>query len=156
MKLSTKGRYAVMAMVDLASHTTQKPVALSEIAERQGISLSYLEQLFSRLRREGLVKSVRGPGGGYHLGRETSDITISDIIISVDEPLTAMGCDDGGEDGCTGTGRCVTHKLWRSLTHRIHEWLEEITLQDVKESSFEGAEIGSCDTLKETINSIKI
>lgn len=156
MKLSTKGRYAVMAMVDLANNTAPKPVALSEIADRQGISLSYLEQLFSRLRREGLVKSVRGPGGGYHLGRETSEITISDIILSVDEPLTAMGCDDGGENGCTGTGRCVTHKLWRSLTHRIHDWLDEITLEDVKESNFESAEIGSCDTLRETMNSIKI
>ncbi len=154
MKLSTKGRYAVMAMVDLARNTAQNPVALSEIAERQGISLSYLEQLFSRLRREGLVNSVRGPGGGYRLGKDANDISISDIILSVDEPLTAMGCDDGGEDGCTGTGRCVTHKLWRSLTHRIHGWLEKISLEDVKESLFEGADTDSCDSVKKNLQKL--
>ncbi len=137
MKLSTRGRYAVMAMVDLARNSKENPVSLSDIADRQGISLSYLEQLFSRLRKEGLVRSIRGPGGGYHLSREANDINISSIILAVDEPLTAMGCNHDSDSGCTGAGRCVTHRLWRELTKRIHSWLDEITLTHVCDGNFE-------------------
>ncbi len=136
MKLSTRGRYAVMAMVDLAKNGKENPVSLSDIADRQGISLSYLEQLFSRLRKEGLVRSIRGPGGGYYLARDVKDISISSIILAVDEPLTAMGCEHNSDSGCTGTGRCATHLLWTELTKRIHNWLNEITLAHVCEGNF--------------------
>ncbi len=137
MKLTTRGRYAVMAMVDLARNGQEKPVSLSDIAERQGISLSYLEQLFSRLRKEMLVRSIRGPGGGYHLSRPAHLINISSIILAVDEPLTAMGCNHDSHSGCTGTGRCATHRLWKELTSRIHDWLNEITLAHVCEGNFD-------------------
>ncbi len=140
MKLSTRGRYAVMAMVDLARNSKEKPVSLSDIADRQGISLSYLEQLFSRLRKEELVRSIRGPGGGYHLSRDAHLISISSIILAVDEPLTAMGCNHDSVSGCTGTGRCATHRLWRELTTRIHGWLDEITLAHVSKGNFENGD----------------
>src|ERR1700683_1073236 len=123
MRLSTKGRYAVRAMPDLAGHSVPfephqqpKPVALADIAERQDISLSYLEQLFAKLRRGGLVTSVRGPGGGYRLSRPSSDLRIADIILAVDEPIAATRCKTGSPLGCTGTTtRCVTHDLWEEL-----------------------------------------
>lgn len=154
MKLSTRGRYAVMAMVDLAQNSGDRPISLSDIAERQGISLSYLEQLFSRLRREELVRSIRGPGGGYHLGREANEISISNIILSVDEPLTAMGCDhkEDEDEGCTGTGRCVTHRLWHELTRRIHVWLDEVTLADVCADNFDHDELARCSSAAEVVN----
>jgi Rrf2 family iron-sulfur cluster assembly transcriptional regulator len=132
MRLSTKGRYAVMAMADLAAHEAEKPVSLAEIARRQEISLSYLEQLFAKLRRGGLVKSVRGPGGGYRLNRPSSEVRISDIIVSVDEPIKATRCAPGSPKGCMGTtGRCVTHDLWEELGRQIHVFLSSVSLADV-------------------------
>lgn len=132
MKLSTKGRYAVMAMVDLARHSNGKSVALNDIAVRQEISLSYLEQLFAKLRRGGLVISARGPGGGYRLARGAAETRIADIILAVDEPIKATRCELGSPKGCTGhQGRCVTHDLWEELGRQIHIFLSAVTLDDV-------------------------
>ncbi|MDH5557368.1 MAG: Rrf2 family transcriptional regulator [Alphaproteobacteria bacterium] len=132
MRLSTKGRYAVMAMVDLAMHCDGKPVALAAIAERQDISLSYLEQLFARLKRNALVKSVRGPGGGYMLAHGVDGTRISDIILAVDEPIRATRCDPQSPHGCTKTKmRCATHDLWSELSNQIHLFLNSVTLADV-------------------------
>ena len=132
MKLSTKGRYAVMAMVDLARHAQAKPVSLSDIATRQEISLSYLEQLFARLRRAELVKSVRGPGGGYLLSRSAEDTRISDAIMAVDEPIRATRCKPNTGTGCqSDKSRCLTHDLWEELTHQIHLFLSSVSLADV-------------------------
>ncbi|HEU0216952.1 MAG TPA: Rrf2 family transcriptional regulator [Stellaceae bacterium] len=134
MKLSTKGRYAVMAMVDLAQHSGDGPVCLSEIAERQEISLSYLEQLFAKLRRGGLVKSVRGPGGGYLLAHDRDETRIADIILAVDEPIRAVRCKPGQTLGCRGDrSRCLTHDLWEELSNQIHLFLSAVTLGDVCE-----------------------
>jgi Rrf2 family transcriptional regulator, iron-sulfur cluster assembly transcription factor len=134
VKLSTRGRYAVMAMVDLARHSNGLPVSLSEIAERQEISLSYLEQLFAKLRRGGLVKSVRGPGGGYLLAHDRDDTRISDIILAVDEPIRAVRCSPGETIGCrTDRTRCLTHDLWEELSNQIHLYLSSVTLGDVCE-----------------------
>ena len=135
MRLSTKGRYAVMAMADLAQHeAANKPVSLADIAQRQEISLSYLEQLFAKLRRNGLVKSVRGPGGGYRLSRPANDLRISDVIVAVDEPIAATRCKPGSAKGCTGQGaRCVTHDLWEELGRQIHVFLSGVSLSDVVE-----------------------
>lgn len=131
MKLSTKGRYAVMAMVDLAAKSQGQPVSLADIASRQEISLSYLEQLFARLRREGLVKSVRGPGGGYLLSRPAEHVRIADIILAADEPLKATRCREGSAKGCTSHGRCLTHDLWEELSRQIHLYLSSVSLADV-------------------------
>ncbi len=121
MRLSTKGRYAVMALVDLAKHGTGNPISLAEIAERQEISLSYLEQLFAKLRTADLVRSVRGPGGGYLLSRGAGGTRISDIILAVDEPIRATRCSPGAPVGCRGNQtRCLTHDLWEELGHQIH------------------------------------
>jgi Rrf2 family iron-sulfur cluster assembly transcriptional regulator len=135
VKLSTKGRYAVMAMADLASRTAElAPVSLGEIAERQDISLSYLEQLFAKLRRGGLVVSVRGPGGGYRLSRPASELRVADIILAVDEPINATRCKPGSPKGCTGTAsRCLTHDLWEELGRQIHVFLSSVSLADVIE-----------------------
>ncbi|MFD2232359.1 Rrf2 family transcriptional regulator [Phaeospirillum tilakii] len=134
MKLSTKGRYAVMAMVDLASHSHGSPVALADIAERQEISLSYLEQLFGKLRKGGLVKSVRGPGGGYLLSRPAQQIRISDIILAVDEPIQTTRCSPGTPSGChDDKGRCLTHDLWEELGNQIYLYLSSVSLADVCE-----------------------
>ena len=135
MRLSTKGRYAVMAMADLAANDGgAKPVSLAEIARRQEISLSYLEQLFAKLRRGDLVKSVRGPGGGYRLARPANELRIADIIIAVDEPITATRCRKDSPKGCTGTsGRCMTHDLWEELGRQIHVFLSSVSLADVVE-----------------------
>ncbi len=132
MKLSTRGRYAVMAMVDLASHSKGRPVALAEIAERQEISLSYLEQLFAKLRRGGLVRSVRGPGGGYLLAHEVDQIRVSDVILAVDEPIRATRCAPGSPSGCRlNKSRCLTHDLWEELGNQIHLYLSAVTIADV-------------------------
>ncbi len=132
MRLSTKGRYAVMAMVDLAKHSDGQPVVLADIAERQAISLSYLEQLFAKLRNGGLVKSVRGPGGGYLLGHGADETRISDIILAVDEPIRATRCTPGAPLGCSGNKvRCLTHDLWEELGNQIHLYLSSVTLADV-------------------------
>lgn len=134
MRLSTKGRYAVMAMADLGSSTTGRPVALAEIAERQEISLSYLEQLFGKLRKGGLVRSVRGPGGGYLLARPMSQIRVSDIILAVDEPIQTTRCTPGSPAGCHNTkGRCLTHDLWEELGNQIYLYLSSVSLSDVCE-----------------------
>ena len=132
MKLSTKGRYAVMAMVDLALHSDDKPISLADIADRQEISLSYLEQLFAKLRRGGLVKSVRGPGGGYLLARGDDETRISDIILAVDEPIRATRCTPGQPFGCRiNKSRCTTHDLWEELGNQIYLYLSSISVADV-------------------------
>ena len=132
MKLSTKGRYAVMAMVDIAAHTEGKPIALADVAERQEISLSYLEQLFGKLRRGGLVKSVRGPGGGYLLARGVANTRIADIILSVDESIKTTRCTPGSPTGCTSNkSRCLTHDLWEELGNHIFLYLSSVSLADV-------------------------
>ena len=132
MKLSTKGRYAVMAMVDLASQGGARPVALADIAERQEISLSYLEQLFAKLRRAGLVRSVRGPGGGYLLTHSAEETRISDAILAVDEPIRATRCKPGTNLGCrSNKSRCLTHDLWEELGNQIHMYLSSVSLADV-------------------------
>lgn len=130
MRLTTKGRFAVTAMADLAMRGEKKPVTLSAISERQKISLSYLEQLFGKLRRNKIVESVRGPGGGYYLARTAENITIADIIVAVDEPLDATKC--GGKGNCHGEkNTCITHELWMGLNEKILEYLNAITLQQV-------------------------
>lgn len=130
MKLTTKGRYAVTAMLDLAINKGDGPISLAEIAQRQGISLSYLEQLFARLRRQGLVSSVRGPGGGYVLGRYASEIDIAEVILAVDEKVDATGC--GQKAGCVGGQRCLTHDLWQDLSDQIRDYLRGISLADLQ------------------------
>ena len=134
MNLSTKGRYAVMAMVDLARQANGKPVALNEIAQRQEISLSYLEQLFAKLRRSGLVRSVRGPGGGYLLAHDRDETRICDIIVAVDEPIQAVRCSPGEAIGCRrDRSRCLTHDLWAELSNQIRLYLNSVSLGDVCE-----------------------
>lgn len=129
MKLTSKGRYAVTAMLDVALHSTRGPVPLAEISERQEISLSYLEQLFSRLRKQQLVDSVRGPGGGYLLGRPAADIAIGEVIRAVDESVDATRC--AGQSDCQGGERCLTHSLWQDLSERINVFLNGITLGEL-------------------------
>lgn len=131
MRLTTKGRYAVTAMLDVAIHHEEGPVALADIAQRQGISLSYLEQLFSLLRKRGLVSSTRGPGGGYQLGRSACMIAVSDVIRAVDESVDATRC--GGKENCQGEERCLTHDLWEDLSKRIYEFLNHIDLAQLVE-----------------------
>jgi Rrf2 family iron-sulfur cluster assembly transcriptional regulator len=134
MKLSAKGRYAVMAMCDLANHRSGRPVALADIAERQDISLSYLEQLFAKLRRGGLVNSVRGPGGGYLLARPAEETAIADIIMAVDEPIRTTRCSPGQPFGCRGNDtQCMTHDLWEELGNQIYLYLASVSLLDVIE-----------------------
>ena len=129
MKLTTKGRYAVTAMLDLALHFEQGAVTLSDIAKRQGISLSYLEQLFAKLRRNGLVDSIRGPGGGYNLARDPSQVSVAEIVLAINENIDARRC--GGEQNCAQDERCLTHQLWEDLSERIHTFLSGITLADL-------------------------
>lgn len=129
MRLTTKGRYAVTAMLDLALHHDVGPINLADISQRQGISLSYLEQLFSRLRRQGLVASARGPGGGYLLGREAGQITVSEVINAVDENVDATRC--AGQRNCQGHERCLTHDLWEELSNHITDFLGAISLADL-------------------------
>jgi Rrf2 family iron-sulfur cluster assembly transcriptional regulator len=139
VKLGTRGRYAVMAMVDLARQGGVNPVSLAEIAERQEISLSYLEQLFAKLRRGGLVSSVRGPGGGYRLVHDRDQIRICDIIVAVDEPIQAVRCTPGAATGCRGDrSRCLTHDLWDELSNQIHLYLSSVSLGDVCEKRILG------------------
>jgi Rrf2 family iron-sulfur cluster assembly transcriptional regulator len=129
MRLTTKGRFAVTAMVDLSMRQTRGPVTLAAISERQHISLSYLEQLFGKLRRSQLVNSVRGPGGGYCLAKPTASISVADIIVAVDEPLDATQC--GGKENCNDDKRCMTHDLWATLNAKMFEYLSSVTLADV-------------------------
>jgi Rrf2 family iron-sulfur cluster assembly transcriptional regulator len=136
MRLTTKGRFAVTAMIDLAMRQHQGPVTLAGISQRQEISLSYLEQLFGKLRRHEIVESVRGPGGGYNLARRPEDITVADIIIAVDEPLDATQC--GGKQNCHSDGeshgtRCMTHDLWATLNAKMVDYLDSVSLKDLVE-----------------------
>lgn len=126
MRLTTKGRYAVTAMLDLALHAQDDPVSLAHISERQGISISYLEQLFAKLRRHHLVKSVRGPGGGYKLGYLSEEISVAQIVDAVDESVDATRCNGGGD--CQDGEVCLTHDLWQDLSQQIHHFLSGITL----------------------------
>jgi Rrf2 family transcriptional regulator, iron-sulfur cluster assembly transcription factor len=129
MRLTTKGRFAVTAMIDLALNGGAKPVTLSAISERQSISLSYLEQLFAKLRRHQIVESVRGPGGGYCLGRAAAEITVADVILAVDEPLDATQC--GGLENCKSDHRCMTHDLWATLNRKMLDYLASVSLADL-------------------------
>ena len=134
MRLTTKGRFAVTAMIDLAQRESDGPVTLAGISRRQDISLSYLEQLFGKLRRHAIVESVRGPGGGYHLARGAEHVTVADIIIAVDEPLDSTQC--GGKENCHGAtpengSRCMTHDLWSTLNSKMVEYLDSVSLKDL-------------------------
>jgi len=129
MRLTTKGRFAVTAMLDLALRHQPGPVTLAGIGARQGISLSYLEQLFGKLRRHALVESVRGPGGGYCLARPSDKVSVADIILAVDEPLDATQC--GGMENCQEDKRCMTHNLWATLNEKLFDYLNSVTLQDL-------------------------
>ena len=131
MRLTTKGRFAVTAMIDLALRENSGPVELAAISQRHQISLSYLEQLFGKLRRHELVESTRGPGGGYSLGRKAEEITVADIIVAVDEPIDATGC--AGKENCMGddSGRCMTHDLWTALNNKMIEYLDSISLRNL-------------------------
>ncbi len=129
MRLTTKGRYAVTAMLDLAIHGQAKPVSLNDISNRQGISLSYLEQLFAKLRRNELVSSVRGPGGGYRLARTEGDISIAQVVDAVNESMDATRC--RGKGDCQEGDKCLTHNLWLDLSEQIHEFLDDISIQDL-------------------------
>lgn len=133
MRLTTKGRFAVTAMVDLALRGEKNPVTLSAISERQKISLSYLEQLFGKLRRSNIVESVRGPGGGYYLAKPAEKITIAEIIVAVDEPLDATKC--GGKGNCHGEQSCITHDLWMGLNERILDYLRAVNLQQLVDNN---------------------
>ncbi len=126
MRLTTKGRYAVTAMLDLALHYKDGPITLADISQRQGISLSYLEQLFSRLRKQGLVDSTRGPGGGYRLSRDSYEIAVADVITAVDEKVETTRC--GGLSNCQDDEQCLTHDLWTELSTQIHDFLMGISL----------------------------
>ncbi|MDG1417362.1 MAG: Rrf2 family transcriptional regulator [Maricaulis sp.] len=146
MKLSTKGRYAVMAVADLAASCEDGPVALGDIATRQSISLSYLEQLFAKMRRAGIVNSVRGPGGGYRMARAAGETRVSDVMLAVDEPLRTTRCSK--EKGCLADGRrCVTHDLWDELGRHIYLFLSSVTIQDVLDRRVLGCASGAAGLL---------
>lgn len=135
MKLTTRGRYAVTAMLDLSCHASDKPITLADISHRQEISLSYLEQLFAKLRKRGLVQSVRGPGGGYLLSGLPETITVADIIRAVDEPIQATSCDQGSEHGCKRSTRCITHHLWERVGTHLNQYLESVNLGGLLEEN---------------------
>lgn len=132
MRLTTKGRYAVTAMLDLAMHSSEDPVPLADISRRQGISLSYLEQLFARLRKQGLVDSARGPGGGYRLSRPASDIAVADVVLAIDENVDVTRC--GGSGDCQDGKTCLTHELWSDLSDHIQAFLSSVSLGQLVES----------------------
>jgi Rrf2 family iron-sulfur cluster assembly transcriptional regulator len=156
MRLTTKGRFAVTAMIDLGLRQNSGPVTLAAISQRQQISLSYLEQLFGKLRRHELVESTRGPGGGYTLARNPTEITVADIILSVDEPLDATQC--GGKENCLGEGtRCMTHDLWASLNVRMVEFLDSVNLQKLVDDQLaKGLQVEDKPTLKRAISSMPV
>ena len=131
MRLSTRAQYAVRAMVDLSLYSNDKPVSLKEIAQREDIPLSYLEQLFFRLKNGGIVTSIRGPGGGYILARSSSHVTVGEIVVTVEEPLSPLACMDEGSAVCAKVSRCVTHNVWKGLGERIRGFLDAITLEDL-------------------------
>ena len=157
MRLTTKGRFAVTAMIDLGLRASNGPVALAAISQRQQISLSYLEQLFGKLRRHELVEGTRGPGGGYSLGREASKITVADIILAVDEPLDATGC--GGKENCMGDdqGKCMTHDLWTELNARMIDFLSSVTLQKLVDDQIaRGVSVAEQAPIKRAISSAPV
>ncbi len=156
MRLTTKGRFAVTAMIDLALRQQSGPVTLAAISQRQQISLSYLEQLFGKLRRHQLVESTRGPGGGYTLGRKADDISVADIILSVDEPLDATHC--GGKEKCHGgDSRCMTHDLWSALNAKMVEFLDSVSLQKLADDQIsKGVVIEQKPTIKRAISSTPV
>ena len=129
MKLTTKGRYAVTAMLDLALHSVRNPITLSDISDRQSLSLSYLEQLFARLKRNNLVASTRGPGGGYQLAKAPEEINVAQVILAVDEPIDATGCQ--GTEDCQKGSICLAHNLWLGLSESIYDYLNKISLAEV-------------------------
>jgi len=131
MRLTTKGRFAVTAMIDLALRQHHGPVTLASISERQRISLSYLEQLFGKLRRRHLVASTRGPGGGYTLGKPMNEVSVAEVILAVDEPIDATQC--GGKENCDNDQRCMTHDLWANLNHVMVDYLRSVSLHDLVE-----------------------
>ncbi|ABK45555.1 transcriptional regulator, BadM/Rrf2 family [Magnetococcus marinus MC-1] len=145
MRLTTRGRYAVTAMLDLAQHANRGPVTLAEISNRQQISLSYLEQLFAKLRRGGLVGSVRGPGGGYQLDRGAEQISVAAIIRAVDEPIHATSCKDKGTEGCRRDTRCITHDLWARLGEHIYHYLESVSLAQLMRDGSALAMLGEAE-----------
>jgi len=157
MRLTTKGRFAVTAMIDLALRQSNGPVTLAAISQRQQISLSYLEQLFGKLRRHELVESTRGPGGGYALARKAAEITVADIILSVDEPIDATQC--GGKENCMGddAGRCMTHELWAALNVRMVEFLDSVTLQKLVDDQLaKGLTIEDKPSMKRAISAMPV
>jgi Rrf2 family iron-sulfur cluster assembly transcriptional regulator len=155
MKLTTKGRYAVTAMLDLSLHDGNGPVSLVEISERQDISLSYLEQLFSKLRRQGLVNSMRGPGGGYSLSRSPAEIAISNIIMAVDENIDVTNCGNAS-GGCQDNNkRCLTHNLWMDLSNRIQTFLDDISLKDLMDKR-DVLEVATRQNLEQSENLINM
>ncbi|MBI1912196.1 MAG: Rrf2 family transcriptional regulator [Deltaproteobacteria bacterium] len=131
MRLSTKGQYAVRAMVNLACHSGEKPVTLKDISTEEGISLSYLEQLFVKLRKGKIVKSVRGPGGGYVLAKAASKISVGDVISVVEEPLNPVACLDEDSSGCDRATRCTTQRVWKCLAEKIAEFLNSVSIEDL-------------------------
>ena len=146
MRLTTKGRFAVTAMQDVALNGGNGPVALAGVSERQKISLSYLEQLFGKLRRNQLVESVRGPRGGYHLARAASTLTVADIIVAVEEPIDSRQCE--GKENCAGDKRCMTHDLWESLNETVISHLAGVTLADLVEQQRNKANPGAARVVK--------
>jgi Rrf2 family iron-sulfur cluster assembly transcriptional regulator len=132
MRLSTKGQYAVRAIVTLSCHDPGRPVTLKAISEEEGISLSYLEQLFVKLRRGYIVTSVRGPGGGYVLAKPASEISVGEIIAVVEEPLNPVVCLDDDPDGCVRTNKCITQRVWQGLAGKIAEFLNSISIEDLR------------------------
>ncbi|MEI7516684.1 MAG: Fe-S cluster assembly transcriptional regulator IscR [Betaproteobacteria bacterium] len=156
MRLTTKGRFAVTAMIDLGLRQSGGPVTLAAISQRQQISLSYLEQLFGKLRRNELVESTRGPGGGYTLARKASEITVAEIIVSVDEPIDATQC--GGKENCLGEGsRCMTHELWATLNQRMVDFLTSVTLQKLVDDQLaKGLLVEEAPSLKRAISAMPV
>jgi Rrf2 family iron-sulfur cluster assembly transcriptional regulator len=156
MRLTTKGRFAVTAMIDLGLRQSAGPVTLAAISQRQQISLSYLEQLFGKLRRHALVESTRGPGGGYTLARAPADITVAEIISSVDEPMDATQCN--GKENCLGEGaRCMTHELWTALNVKMVEFLDSVNLQSlVDEQVAKGFQVEEKTNIRRAISSIPV
>ena len=156
MRLTTKGRFAVTAMIDLGLRQSSGPVTLAAISQRQQISLSYLEQLFGKLRRHKLVESTRGPGGGYTLSRNPAEITVAEIITSVDEPIDATHC--GGKENCLGEGgRCMTHDLWASLNTRMVEFLDSVTLQKLVDDQLaKGMQVENKPSVKRAISAMPV
>lgn len=156
MRLTTKGRFAVTAMIDLGLRSINGPVALAAISARQQISLSYLEQLFGKLRRAELVASTRGPGGGYSLGRDAAQITVADIILAVDEPIDATGC--AGRENCMGddNGKCMTHDLWTALNTKMIDFLSGVTLKKLVDEQFAKGVPMTDSPMKRAISSVPV